>query len=204
MSINVGVSGGVGGSSHVGGSGSIGVGGSVGVGGGVGVGVSGGNNYGGNYGGSSNVGVSVSTPTVKVATPTVGVGISSNSNSNVGIGVNSNSNVGVGVGVSSSGSGNVSSGIKIVGSDDEEQTNTTIELTDSLRSFSVCAVCICCKAPGATTTEPSWNILNCLFAYFCTEFWCCYMCYKRKDWNCFNTKHSCSSCGKYIDTYRSC
>ena len=27
---------------------------------------------------------------------------------------------------------------------------------------------------------------------------------KRKDWNCFNTRHSCTSCGKYIDTYRSC
>jgi hypothetical protein len=123
-----------------------------------------------------------------------GIGLSSNVG--IGVGVSSHTNVGV------SGNSGVSVGMSV--SAEGEMPNTTPELTDSLRSFSVCAVCTLCKTPGATTTEPSWNILTCLFAYFCTEFWCCYTCYKRKDWNCYNARHSCTACGKYIDTYSSC
>jgi hypothetical protein len=169
------------------------------------VGVSGGVGTHGGYGASGGVGVSG------------GIGVSSN----VGIGVSSN--VGVGVGVSggvgvgvSGGSGYKSSGGSVgvsvsspsvdvnINAGVVEDPNTTLELSESLRCHSVCAVCILCKTPAHTNAEPAYNILNCLFAYFCTEFWCCYMCFKRKDWNCWNCRHSCGNCGKYIDTYSSC
>jgi len=164
-----------------------GVSGCGGVSGGVSVGVSGGC-------GGVGVGVGVSAGcggSVKVGGNvglSGGIGISGG----VGVGVNSNVNVSSGLSV----------GVNVV--EVLEPPNSTPELSDSLRSFSVCAVCTLCKSPGATSTEPAWNILNCLFAYFCTEFWCCYMCFKRKDWNCFNCRHCCTSCGKYIDTYTAC
>lgn len=178
MSVSVGISGGVG-------CGGLSAGVSVGGSGCGGVGVS----VGGNVGVSSGYGGGVS----------VGVSGCSGASVHVGGGIGVSSNVGVGVGVSTS---SVSVGLSV--SADIEPPNTTEQLTDSLRSFPVCAVCTLCKGVGATTITPSWNILNCLFAYFCTEFWCCYMCFKRKDWNCFNARHACTDCGKYIDTYHAC
>lgn len=154
----------------------------VGYGGGVGVGVSGGIGVSGSIGVSGGVGCG-------------GVGVSAG----VGCG-------GVGVSVSTP-TVHVSSpsvGISVSASVDIEPPNSNEILSESLRSHSVCAVCMMCKQPGHTVTTPRFNILNCLFAYFCTEFWCCYMCYKRKDWNCYSTRHECQHCNKYIDTYSAC
>ncbi len=139
-----------------------------------------------------------------MASGSVSVGVSGGyGGASAGVGVSADTNVNVGVGVSTN--TNINSGVSIgVVAEGEEATNTTEELSDALRSFSVCVVCTLCKSCGATTNEPSWNILNCLFAYFCTEFWCCYTCYKRKDWTCYNAKHCCTSCKQYIDTYRAC
>jgi hypothetical protein len=95
-------------------------------------------------------------------------------------------------------------GLSVSGGVDVEMPNTTEMLSESLRIHSVCAVCTLCKTPSHTRIDTSFNILNCLFAYFCTEFWVCYMCYKRKNWSCYNARHCCGACGSYIDTYSSC
>jgi hypothetical protein len=87
---------------------------------------------------------------------------------------------------------------------DSEAPNSNPMLTESLRMHSVCARCTLCSAVSVTKVEVSPNILSCLFAYFCTEFWVCYVCFRRKDWSVFNARHTCGSCGKYIDTYSSC
>jgi hypothetical protein len=77
------------------------------------------------------------------------------------------------------------------------------EQQDSLRHFSVFIVCTCGKA-GVTTALPSWNILNCLFAYWFTEFWCCYMCAKRKEFSCVNAQHTCKHCNNVFGSYSAC
>jgi hypothetical protein len=93
-----------------------------------------------------------------------------------------------------------------VGQGDLEKPNTNGQITESLRSHSVCVNCILCNQANATEVAPYYNILNCLFCYFCTEFWCCYLMWVRKDWNCYNAKHVCGNkaCHQYIDTYQAC
>ena len=110
-------------------------------------------------------------------------------------------------GASSSGGGvGVSVKIDVGSAAENEQTHTTPEMSESLRSHSVCIVCQGCQKVGASKAEPTYNIINCIFAYFCTEFWSCYMCFKRKDWNCYNARHSCSNgfCNQFIDNYTAC
>ena len=191
MSVSVGISAGAGGKD----SGSMG--GGIGISGGLGV------------SGGAGIGSGVSTGGVGLSG---GIGVSGGASTNVGV----PSNIGMSGGIGVSGSGSIgptgNAGVKtnaIVSLDVEsgvtlEEPNSTPELSESLRSHSVCAVCKLCRQPSHTLTVPQYNILSCLFAYFCTPFWGCYMCYKRKDWNCWNCRHNCGSCGKYIDTYSSC
>lgn len=212
-SVGVGVGGGYGNSGSVG----VGIGGGYGNSGSVGVGISGGSGIGvsSGVGVSSNVGLGVSS-NIKVATPTIGVGISGGSSS-VGISGGVSSNMGGGISINAPTTKvtisspkvevhtpSVGLGVSVSGGVDIEATNTNEMLTESLRIHSVCAVCTLCKGVAHTTIDPSWNIINCLFAYFCTEFWLCYMCYKRKNMSCYNARHCCGACGKYIDTYTSC
>ena len=91
-----------------------------------------------------------------------------------------------------------------VGENNNQEKCTTEQISDSLRSYSTGVACPKCSVVGATTVTPSWNIITCLVSYFCTECYCIWAMYKRKDWNCYNAEHKCSSCGTYIDTYNSC
>ena len=97
----------------------------------------------------------------------------------------------------------INSGLTMA-ADETEQSNSNAILTESLRSYSVCAKCLSCGEFGHTKTEPMLSIINMIFGILCTEFWMCWMFAKRKDWNCWNTRHTCCTCGKYIDTYSAC
>ena len=90
------------------------------------------------------------------------------------------------------------------GDNQQQQPSTTPQISDSLRSYSVLIKCPQCSKEGATTIALSWNIVTCLVAYFCSPCYCCWADYKRKDWNCYNAAHNCTSCNAYIDTYSSC
>jgi len=142
--------------------------------------------------------VEVNVPSVKINTPKVEV----NTNLNTGLNVNANAGVNTKLNASSS-KQNVSIGLNLQ-EDLNEEPNSNDLLSESLRSYSVCAKCLSCGNVEQTQTESAISLTNCLFAYFCTNLWCCYMCCKRKDWNYWNVKHSCGSCGKYIDTYSAC
>jgi len=86
----------------------------------------------------------------------------------------------------------------------QQTPNTTPEISEALRSHSVCLTCPSCRAVQTTNPVYSINIVTCLLAYFCTEFFCCWRMWKRKDYNCSNAEHNCGQCGAYIDTYNSC
>ncbi len=115
--------------------------------------------------------------------------------------------VGAGGGASANGgaSASVNADIKVGGLHEETEIANSDEWTyESLRSHSVCVKCLTCGSIAHSQTEPYISIINMLFAFLCTEFWCCYMCAKRKDWNFYNVRHLCYVCGKYIETYSAC
>jgi len=178
---SVGVGGGIG-NSGIGMSGGIGVSSGVGVGVSSGVSLQGG--VGVSSGGSMGGSVSLNQPVTKIEIKTP----------NPKADTNIKGGVSVGLGLNAAASSDV----------EIESPNTNPMLSESLRVHSVCAVCTLCKNVSHTKVENEYNILSCIFAYFCFEFWACIICYKRKNWTCYNAKHDCGHCGKYIDTYNSC
>ena len=86
----------------------------------------------------------------------------------------------------------------------EEEPHTTLQLSESLRSHSVCARCILCGHVNATDIHNKYNLLNMVLGFFCCPAWMIWMAVKRKDYNCYNADHYCTKCEKYIDTYSAC
>ncbi len=131
-------------------------------------------------------------------------GVALSSQASVGGGVGAKAAVGGGTKVAVAVAGTQPKSEILVNSGVPEEKNSTPEMSGSLRSYSVCANCIRCNTPAATRTEPSYNVINCLFGYFCFQLWCCFECYNKKDYNCWNVRHRCGNCGIYIDTYSAC
>ena len=74
----------------------------------------------------------------------------------------------------------------------------------NLRAYSACINCPHCGKIGFTRSEQTCNVLNFVFCCCCGECWFCHQLYKKKDLNCYDSKHTCSGCNKEIAEYKAC
>ena len=76
---------------------------------------------------------------------------------------------------------------------------------DTLRSKSVSLVCPFCKSQINTNVEQicSWSNLCC--SIFTTPItWAIFQCCRKKDYNCYDTEHSCPNCKIKLGQYKAC
>ena len=76
---------------------------------------------------------------------------------------------------------------------------------DTLRSKSVSLVCPFCKSHINTNVEQicSWSNLCC--SIFTTPItWAIFQCCRKKDYNCYDTEHSCPNCKIKLGQYKAC
>ena len=88
---------------------------------------------------------------------------------------------------------------KVVGVASEKET-----VHEIYRSHAVLAVCHHCNkaVPTVVTTKCSASSYLCFC--FCGGCWGLYQMYKRKDLNCCDASHSCSTCNQPLGTYNAC
>lgn len=77
-------------------------------------------------------------------------------------------------------------------------------MNELYRSHSVLAVCNSCNkaVPTMVSTKCSFLSYLCYCCYL--EYWCIYQMYKRKDMNCCDATHHCSSCKQPLGNYQAC
>jgi len=78
-----------------------------------------------------------------------------------------------------------------------------VNQTANLRSYGQCAVCSCGKI-GYTNAVQSCNVLNIIFCCCLPNCWYCYQIFKKKDLNCYDAVHTCSTCNKELAHYTAC
>ncbi len=71
----------------------------------------------------------------------------------------------------------------------------------TLRSYPVFTEC-CGGAP--TSVENSYNCVNLITCVLCNPCWFVHQACKTKDMNCYDARHSCTTCGKVRGEYSAC
>ncbi len=74
----------------------------------------------------------------------------------------------------------------------------------SLKSVSTFIICPGCSSLGVTKTVPKLNIVSTLLSVFCYGCWWIYQSCNGKEFNCYDTSHTCLRCGREIGKYVSC
>lgn len=74
----------------------------------------------------------------------------------------------------------------------------------SLRSVSTFIMCPSCQNLGVTRTDPQFNVVTALLAFFCGACWGIYQSCNAKEYNCYDTTHYCQRCGNLVGKYVAC
>jgi hypothetical protein len=75
---------------------------------------------------------------------------------------------------------------------------------NNLRAYPEFIICPNCSAMGVSRAEQKCNLANVVFACCFTSCWFAWQIYKKKDLNCYDSEHRCSSCNQMIANYTAC
>ena len=95
-----------------------------------------------------------------------------------------------------------------VGSPEQVNVNVTVSTNfkpqDMFRSHSVLNNCGSCGKVGPTNIDVHCSFSNYLCYCFFSNCWFCFNSIRRKDINCCDATHYCSSCGAQVGQYNAC
>ena len=80
-------------------------------------------------------------------------------------------------------------------------TSVETSTNQTLRSYPVYTDC-CGGAPTSVVKKINFN--NTLLCICLSNCWFCHQAWKRKDMNCYDATHSCTTCGKKKGEYSAC